>query len=286
MRARWPFRKAQPVAVVPEPAPTPPAESEDAKRRRELAARFLSGEGFEIGAGLSPTPLPHARDVTFVDRRSHDELIALFGAPPPYVVLPPDEAARRHPAGRDFVVAHHVIEHSENPILTLIAWLRLLGERGTLFLSLPSNQHGCERDRLPTPLEHLLDDYFFARDEAAYESRQHIASFAAQWALYEPGTLWYAREGVETFARVCLSEARREGHDLHWHTYSLAVAEQMIAAAFHLAGAQLDWLHREEFDGTLYFVARRSPDRPEATPPDCLVAYRRRIARVIEQLAP
>lgn len=279
----WPFgtsaRRERPTPSEPVPA----VESEDSKRRRGLGARFLAGDGFEIGPGLTSTRLPRARTVTLVDRRSRSELAAVLGADLPHDVISPDEAARRHPAGRDFVVAHQMLHRSENPIRILLTWLRLLRQDGVLFLSLPSADHACERDRAPTPIEHILDDYYLDRDEAAYESRQHILSSIVQRVLYEPTSIWYAQEGLERFARVSLTEVRRTGHDVHWHTYSATVAAQVIEAAFYLDGAGVEWIHREEIEGNLYLICRRRVGAKPAAP-ECLIAYRQRIVKVMERL--
>src|SRR5205814_8172660 len=117
------------------------------------------------------------------------------------------------------------IEHCDNPIRVLVEeWLPLLREGGVLYLSLPSTRNACEKERVATPIDHILADYYFSREADAYESKSHIYSFILQWTALSVNNFWYARNDVQSFAANALQVALRETHDLHWHSYTLAVA--------------------------------------------------------------
>ena len=59
----------------------------------------------------------------------------------------------------DFVIANHMVEHSEDPIGTLKNHLRVLKPGGVLFWALPDMSHTFDRHRSLTTVEHLLRDY-------------------------------------------------------------------------------------------------------------------------------
>ena len=126
-----------------------------------------------------------------------------------------------------------------------------------MFLSLPAADHACEKDRLPTPFEHILDDYLFDRGPDHFDSKQHIPHFINQWTAMDPKSFWYAEKNVEQFVAVSLGEVRRDGNDLHWHTYSLDVFKQVMGAAFWFAGHGMELLHAEHGGGMLYVVAAK-----------------------------
>ncbi len=146
--------------------------------------------------------------------------------------------------------------------------------RGVFFLSIPSESHRCEADRIPTPIEHLVDDYLFERNGDDYESKGHILSFIDQWTAIAPDTFWYAREGVRQFAAASLSELRRSAHDLHWHTFTAPVVKMTIEAAFYFAGVEMEWRCVEEAAGAVYLVGEKGDTVDEIATPAFLREHR------------
>jgi len=59
----------------------------------------------------------------------------------------------------DFIVASHMIEHCEDPLGTLVNWLRTLRTGGRIFLVVPDRRRTFDRDREPQDFEHLLMDF-------------------------------------------------------------------------------------------------------------------------------
>jgi SAM-dependent methyltransferase len=245
------------------PKSRPLAAGQDLDVRRQIGDAVLEGHGYEFGAGLLPSRFAKVEGLTVVDKRTTDELEVLFGRRPDYPVRTP-EAASARPAA-DFVTAHHVLEHLPDPIGTLADWLRLLRLGGALYLSIPSSNNPYERLREVTPIRHLVLDYVLGADGADFESRQHVQSFIQQWTAVSPDSFWFTRDGVQAYAKAALAEQRRtDGHDLHWHTYSLETFMQVIEIAFHVAGAGLAWGPVRETEGELHAVAYRTaePVRP------------------------
>jgi SAM-dependent methyltransferase len=76
---------------------------------------------------------------------------------------------------QDFLVANHLIEHTENPLGALSNWLRVLRSGGTLYLAVPHKAHTFDRDRTPTSLAHVLKDY---EEGSAWSRREHYEEWA------------------------------------------------------------------------------------------------------------
>ncbi len=100
------------------------------KRRAEIAAEFLIGNGIEIGALDSPLQLPAKANVVYVDRLNEAALRAQYPelSEKPLVVIDVVDDGEQlgvFPSKSvDFIVANHFMEHTQNPIGTLRAHLQ------------------------------------------------------------------------------------------------------------------------------------------------------------------
>jgi SAM-dependent methyltransferase len=134
--------------------------------RRRIAAAFISGDGLEIGALHLPLALPKTARVRYVDYKPTGELVEMYRAGYRFFDLAPvsvvDDGERLNSIENesiDFLVANHVLEHSENPIATLMRWLDVLQVGGILFMAIPDKRYTFDRDRPLTEVDHLLRDY-------------------------------------------------------------------------------------------------------------------------------
>ncbi len=59
----------------------------------------------------------------------------------------------------DFIISSHVIEHIANPIKALNEWVRVLKKDGIMILILPHKDGTFDHKRIPTSLNHIIDDY-------------------------------------------------------------------------------------------------------------------------------
>ena len=252
---------------------------DDQARRQKIGDSVIGGVGYEIGPGTLPSRYTGMVHVTYLDKRSRAELEMHFKAAIPYDVRDIDDDTL---APADFVIAHHVIEHAPDAIGTIAHWVLLIRDGGRMFLSLPAHDHACEQNRLPTPFEHILHDHLFNRDAESFDSKQHIPHFINQWTAMNPDSFWYAKKDVPQFVAVSLSEVQRNGHDLHWHTYTLDVMRDTITAGFWFAGHGVEFLHSEHSDGLLYIVAQKSGQPTEL--PEFLRAHHYRLIRAAEML--
>jgi SAM-dependent methyltransferase len=142
---------------------------EHAKRiRAEVAARYLSGDGLEVGALHQPVLLTARARVRYVDRLTRAEALVHYPELLPHrdAIVEPDivddgETLATVPsASQDFVIANHFLEHCENPLATLRNHVRVLRPGGRLMLAVPNAKDpaGWDCERELTTFEHLVRD--------------------------------------------------------------------------------------------------------------------------------
>lgn len=59
----------------------------------------------------------------------------------------------------DFVLSSHNLEHFANPVKALREWRRVTRPKGNLIIVLPNYAKTFDHRRLPTTVEHMLEDY-------------------------------------------------------------------------------------------------------------------------------
>jgi predicted SAM-dependent methyltransferase len=134
--------------------------------RSFLAGQYFQGQGLEIGALNHPMRLPAGCSVRYADAFTSEELrkqypVELQG----YDIVEVDIITDAHlltgvdDSSQNFVIANHVLEHLEDPLLALRNMLRVLLPGGVLFLALPDKRHTFDRDRPCTTFEHILEDH-------------------------------------------------------------------------------------------------------------------------------
>jgi len=132
--------------------------------RRNLAVRFLEGNGIEIGALDCPLPVPAKAKVRYVDRVSVAQLRAYYPELGDRALTEPDliEDGERLPTiasgSLDFIVANHMLEHCENPLGTMRTHLDRVRPGGVLFYAVPNKRHCFDAQRPLTEFAHLRAD--------------------------------------------------------------------------------------------------------------------------------
>ena len=133
--------------------------------KRERLARWLSGNGIEVGALHHPLALPAGAHATYVDRMTEAELRRHYPElkgekfAPITVIGNAEDLSSFGDNSLDFVIANHLLEHLENPIRALTEFHRVLHPDGVLYLALPDPRITFDRDRQLTALDHLIDEY-------------------------------------------------------------------------------------------------------------------------------
>jgi predicted SAM-dependent methyltransferase len=196
--------------------------------RGDIAGRYLRGDGIEIGALDIPLQLPRQARVRYVDRKDIAGLRADFPnlADRAFVdvdVVDDGERLDSFAAGSlDFVVANHMVEHTEDPIGTLRAHVRVLRRGGALYLAVPDRRHTFDAVRARTPLAHHLRDH---EEGPAWSRREHYREWVRLVERFDE---------ADVEARAAQLEA--EGASIHFHVWEL---EDFVALLGHCR-AELD----------------------------------------------
>jgi SAM-dependent methyltransferase len=147
--------------------------------------------------------------VSYVDRWLPEENAELFpelSEPtfprPDYVVnLDADGLSAFGNESQDFVIASHIIEHLANPLSMLEDIYRVVRPRGLLILILPDRHVTFDRERKPTSLAHLRDEY---RRQVREVDDDHLIDFIlatvpdrSEASDISPGELeWHRRRSI------------------------------------------------------------------------------------------
>jgi SAM-dependent methyltransferase len=147
-------------------------------RVRSALARYLAGDGIELGPGHIPYPLPYPGvSVRYVDRWGPQQNAELFpelvdaSFPKPDVVcdLDVDRLSAIGSSSLDFVIASDVLEHVAEPIGLLGDMHRVLKPSGIALVLLPDRRLTFDAPRDATPLEELIRKHVARRTSVADE---------------------------------------------------------------------------------------------------------------------
>jgi SAM-dependent methyltransferase len=158
-----------------------PQGREVGRVRRTLARRFLRGDGLEVGALNLPMWMPRGARVRYVDRKPLEGLRAEYPEWASWDIVAPDIVADGETlagipnASADFVVANHFLEHTEDPIGTLAAHLRVLRPGGVGFYAVPDKRYTFDVRRPVTPVAHVAADH---REGPERSRREHFLEWA------------------------------------------------------------------------------------------------------------
>jgi predicted SAM-dependent methyltransferase len=189
---------------------------------REIAACNLRGTGMEFGAGASPFPVPLHCNVLYADAFSYESLQAgMYPGQTAHDLIRPDYVtdiqtlAGVSDASLDFIVACHVIEHTNNPIGAIDSCYRALKPGGSLVLVVPDMNKTFDSKRELTSLAHLIEDY---QNPSLERDRAHYEEFYSK-AFEMPA-------GSNLLEYV--SQKQAEGGDLHYHTWTYETFGELV----------------------------------------------------------
>lgn len=131
--------------------------------RKQLSDKFIKGQGIEIGGLHYPLPVLEGVKVVYIDRMPLEDLIkdnpTLDVKANNIIVDSAETLDTISTHSQDFVIANHVLEHCENPLLALENWKRVLKPGGVIYAAIPNKDHTFDVNRAITALNHLKDDY-------------------------------------------------------------------------------------------------------------------------------
>lgn len=152
------------------------------RKRRQLSHVWLSGNGLEIGALHNPLMTCKNVKVTYIDRMTVDELREQYPELSNRQLSPVDIVENGElltsvkSKSQDFVIANQIVEHTENPLLAIENWVRVLKKGGVLYLSVPNKEKTFDIDRPITSTSHILRDY---EEGPASSKRQHFKEWVS-----------------------------------------------------------------------------------------------------------
>lgn len=222
--------------------------------RRRVASRHLArGVGLDLGALHLPFPVPKGTRVVNVDYLTGPALRRRYPEIDPgllsrvHLVDSAERLASIRAGSVDFVIASHVIEHMEDPIGALGAWLRVLRPGGTLLLVVPDRRHTFDRHRDPTPWGHLVADH-------ADGGRASRAGHYREWVTKVDGV---ADESADRSAAALLTA----GYSIHFHVWDAGELDDFLERCRSLVPA-----YRRTYFGAghreIIAVLERTPEGP------------------------
>jgi SAM-dependent methyltransferase len=200
-------------------APTAPADPPPVylDARTEFAARYLRGEGLEIGPLHLPLKMPPEARPRYVDRMPVDQLrreypeLAGWDLTPVDVIDDGERLATVAESSQDFIVANHFLEHCEDPIGTIETHLGRLKPGGVLFYAVPDKRYTFDFRRPVTPTAHMVEDY---EQGAERSRRQHYE----EWA----GMVFPEEGESEEQMRARAREIEATRYSIHMHAWTQA----------------------------------------------------------------
>jgi predicted SAM-dependent methyltransferase len=249
VRARWRAGRRAREAVL--------RRADGRTIRADIAARYLRGDGIEIGGLDIPLHLPSAARVRYVDRKDLAGLRADFPnlAHRAFVnvdVVDDGEVLSTFGSDElDFVVANHMIEHTQDPIGTLEAHVRVLRPGGMLYLAVPDRRYTFDAVRDRTPLEHHLRDH---EEGPQWSRREHYIDWVRHIEKFDDAD-------VEARAR----QLEAEKASIHFHVWELEDFVALAGACRAAFGLQARILHVQANHGEFVVVLRK--DGPHDSAP-------------------
>jgi predicted SAM-dependent methyltransferase len=207
--------------------------AEDARRavphnRLILAARYIRGDGIEIG-GLGRTlPIPFGARVKYLDRYDREGLFTNFPElarkkkiVEPDIVDDGETMATVQDGSQDFLIANHVVEHFQNPIRFFHNAVRILKPGGILFMALPEKTKTFDRDRPITPFEHLVADYENGPERSR---REHYREYVRLADNHNGRPAWRTEAEYEALVAKLMAE----DYSIHFHVWDMPAMQDLL----------------------------------------------------------
>jgi len=218
--------------------------------REQIARRFISGSGIEIGALARPLTTAPGTVVRYVDRlplemlRRHYPELCTSDIIPPDIIDDGEELSALQDGSLDFVIANHMLEHCENPLGAVRNHLRTLRRGGILYYAVPEKTQSFDAQRPTTPFSHLVDDDRCGPQQSRF---RHFR----EWA-----TLINRISGTEEIG-VQVRELMEMNYSIHFHVWDEKGFRDFVRKAYRYLDRKFRVEHLVRNDTEMIAVLRK-----------------------------
>lgn len=218
--------------------------------RAYLAQRYILGDGLEIGATYLPTRVSKDSKVRYVDEATKEELeerypeLKKLDMTPVHIVDNAEQLTKVKDDSVDFIIANHFMEHTQDPIGTLMNLTKKIRKDGTLFFAIPDKRYTFDRNRPLTPYEHLLEEH---RNPSAEMKWQHFLE-AAEFLDHRTG------KDIERRAQELLDMR----FSIHYHVWTRATLIEFFMRTIDEFKLPLELMSVLENNPESIFVLRKT----------------------------
>lgn len=206
--------------------------------RYELACKYLTGRGIEIGAFHRPNALPTHLEIDYTDHLSIDEQKKVMPDFMDYYCVFPSFVTDGctleciTDCEYDFLIANHMIEHARNCFDAILNHLRVIKTGGHLLYAVPDKNHTFDKPREMTTYEHLRDELPNGGNENQLAHYLEYNRVVNQMA--EPELSRASKRDLET------------NSDIHWHVWDLNAFVEHLELANKDKLLNVEIVHAEE----------------------------------------
>lgn len=222
----------------------------ETRMRRSLAVdKYCRGEGIEVGAAASPAIVPLGASVRYVDKYPYDVItadpeLAELDAVRPDIVTSGDKLDGVADASQAFVLAFSLLEHVQDPVGALAAFVRVVRPGGAVIVSVPDKRYYApDRERPLTTFEHLLRDHREGPEGSRLEHFREAARLARKLT------------GAEADAFVARLE-RNDGH-CHFHVWDGTSFLECVQATIRTLALPAEIVEYAQYGHEVLCVLRR-----------------------------
>ena len=223
--------------------------------RESIARLFIRGRGLEIGALNTPLRVPRSARVRYVDVVPEKTLLDQFPELSRGTIRVPDlltdieSLSIVADGSEDFVIANHVLEHTEDPLRALQSVARVLRSGGIFYFALPDKRFTFDRTREITSLDHLITDHTAGPEVSR---REHYE----EWIRCVDGLT-----GDEATAKLDIM--LRERSNIHFHVWEANDMIEWINYAINRLGVPFDVkLFAKHGSEVIWVLSKRPSTQP------------------------
>jgi SAM-dependent methyltransferase len=192
--------------------------------RVKLSYRYLRGKGIEIGALHNPLKTSCMAKASYVDRFQVSELRNQYPELAKKKLVNVDiidngELLASFPdESRDFIIANHFLEHTQNPLLALRTFFRVLNCGGILYAAVPDMRFTFDKNRTETTLDHIIRDFSNGPEKTRQEHYREWVTLVQ--GISEPDSI-----------RKNMEKLMRQEYSIHFHTWTINGMMEMFEYA-------------------------------------------------------